>query len=148
MSNKGLTVDRYSGCDEARQDHGVWETRLRSGGSGSNKSGQGGCGSPETVTCYVHACFIWRPHVDWTTWGHCCQVGFTLRSDLFVRSLFSASSQCSLQHWQTEGHPRVILWNSRVKCEYYWNRTKFWVHTNTPFQYVYLCKTNNTQTVD
>ena len=65
--------------------------------------------------------------------------------------------QCSLQHWKTEDHfdslcwnPNVRLWSSRVKCAYYWGRSrvKFWVHTNTPFQYVYLCKTNNTQTVD
>ena len=29
---------------------------------------------------------------------------------------------------------RVILWNERVKYEYYWKTVKFWVHTH-PFQH-------------
>ena len=81
---------RYSGCDEAWQDHGVWESRLCTGGGRSHEGGQGSCGSPEALSCHVHAGLVWRPHMDRASRGHRCQVGSIVCSDLY--SMFSAWS--------------------------------------------------------
>ena len=81
---------RYSGCDEAWQDHGVWESRLCTGGGRSHEGGQGSCGSPEALSCHVHAGLVWRAHMDRASRGHRCQVGSIVCSDLY--SMFSAWS--------------------------------------------------------